>query len=478
MSFLLRTAFGVLLAFQLNAPCRASEEPRYLGNDDCRSCHDRGTGALQFGNHIPAYYIWSQEEFADRVDSHHRAFLDLIPDERENPSQGRLSRHIAKLMGLPVERKEGQTWNEAVRSWTKCARCHWVEIPPERIAPPQNSGRAYDPVEDNVGCEACHGPGEKYRDKHYVLYEGETREHRRNRNLLDGMSDLKDLAARARKCLECHSGLDHEIVAAGHPDLNFELYDQSLRQPPHWNYREASPVVFWAVGQAASVEKCLTDLGADSGLYMPIAAFESSSCYVCHHKLSQDRWRQVEGYYPIYKTLLASLGMEKEGKSLDSKITELSKTLRSGDPAMRERIQPLSKEAEGIVANQVAQVSREIVARQSDSQFVRGLCLDLIRPVEVKKRKLAPEIPSAWVIQNFNLAQQTYWAIQVLAADYPAWVAGSGQRAAAPQGIDTALDELWRAGVGYHSLSKRRERFDPVRFNDTLGQVKRAVGGR
>ena len=43
-----------------------------------------------------------------------------------------------------------------------------------------------------------------------------------------GMYDTRDLTKRSEKCLSCHLGneeksVDHEMIAAGHPDLFFEL---------------------------------------------------------------------------------------------------------------------------------------------------------------------------------------------------------------------------------------------------------------
>jgi len=61
------------------------------------------------------------------------------------------------------------------------------------------------------------------------------------------MYDTRDVIHRTEKCLECHLGtknkfVDHEMIAAGHPDLYFELDSFSAVMPRHWKSpRESEP---------------------------------------------------------------------------------------------------------------------------------------------------------------------------------------------------------------------------------------------
>src|SRR5258708_29908038 len=58
-----------------------------------------------------------------------------------------------------------------------------------------------------------------------------------------GMIDTRKLAVRDQVCLTCHLGttkdqvVDHELIAAGHPDLAFELrseeHTSELQSPDH-----------------------------------------------------------------------------------------------------------------------------------------------------------------------------------------------------------------------------------------------------
>ncbi|MES2390160.1 MAG: hypothetical protein V4555_00865, partial [Acidobacteriota bacterium] len=113
-------------------------------------------------------------------------------------------------------------------------------------------------VADGVSCESCHGPASQWLGPHIQP----TALHAKMVSL--GLFDNKNLAHRAEKCLTCHLGapgmtVDHELIAAGHPDLTFELDSFSAVEPPHWVEKGADGhastdsligVKAWAVGQA------------------------------------------------------------------------------------------------------------------------------------------------------------------------------------------------------------------------------------
>ncbi len=84
------------------------------------------------------------------------------------------------------------------------------------------------------------------------------------------MKDTRNVIDRTNLCLECHLGtkekfVDHEMIAAGHPDLYFELDSFSAVMPRHWKVpRESAsgksvgsawPVRAWAVGQAVQLRR-------------------------------------------------------------------------------------------------------------------------------------------------------------------------------------------------------------------------------
>jgi hypothetical protein len=135
------------------------------------------------------------------------------------------------------------------------------------------------------------------------------------------MFDTRNVIHRAEECLECHLGsekkfVDHEMIAAGHPDLYFELDSFSAVMPRHWKEpRESAPgkpaedpnwvgVRNWSVGQAVQLRAAMERLvwranveeGAGKKNIWP--EYSELSCVACHHALgpAQNSWRQEHGY--------------------------------------------------------------------------------------------------------------------------------------------------------------------------------------
>jgi hypothetical protein len=101
----------------------------------------------------------------------------------------------------------------------KCLVCHGSVVQTTRGAEPTYSAL------EGVGCEACHGPAEKYLTEHY-LPEWLARSPQAKE--ADGLRNTKDLAVRAQTCTPCHVGapgqeVDHDLIAAGHPMLRFNF---------------------------------------------------------------------------------------------------------------------------------------------------------------------------------------------------------------------------------------------------------------
>ena len=172
----------------------------------------------------------------------------------------------------------------------KCLACHALAVPAELKL------REFDV--EGVSCESCHGPASAWLDSHVL--KGWTPQ----KSFALGMLDLNDATLRSEKCLSCHLGtaeneVDHKMIAAGHPDLVFELDSYSAIQPPHWK-PAADPnhdVRLWAVGQAIQLREALKRLARHAqGASWP--EFTEYSCFGCHHSLTKPEtsWRQERGY--------------------------------------------------------------------------------------------------------------------------------------------------------------------------------------
>ncbi|MDZ4658404.1 MAG: multiheme c-type cytochrome [Bythopirellula sp.] len=192
-----------------------------------------------------------------------------------------------------VQKLDGNKFNPAVPPYEdqRCLTCHSTTF----AAAVDEAGEI---VTDGVGCEACHGPAEGWLAEHYLPgFDDAARERL-------GMWDTKDLYSRAQICASCHVGspgreVNHDLIAAGHPRLQFEMgaYLQAL--PKHWDERrdrERSGGNFefltWALGQTATSRAALMQLehrAAQGPIWPELSEW---SCGACHHDLLDTAKRQ------------------------------------------------------------------------------------------------------------------------------------------------------------------------------------------
>src|SRR5262249_8959428 len=121
---------------------------------------------------------------------------------------------MARLLGIP-----------RADTSSKCLSCHALDVP--------DADRAKSFANEGVSCEACHGPASAWLGPHT------TRNWTHAQSVALGMYDTKDLVKRTERCAACHIGtseafVDHEMIAAGHPDLVFDLEAFSNAMPKHW----------------------------------------------------------------------------------------------------------------------------------------------------------------------------------------------------------------------------------------------------
>ncbi|MCA9069597.1 MAG: hypothetical protein KDA84_11770, partial [Planctomycetaceae bacterium] len=174
-------------------------------------------------------------------------------------------------------------------------------------------------LRDGVSCEGCHGPAEKWLDAHKrPNWDGYTAKYKETHF---GFKNTDNLISRARICAECHIGskdkeVNHDLMAAGHPRLTFEMSAYFDNLPPHWNpnqdrrraaknpfhqapadVRSSFDAKLWVLGQLAVAEKTveLLEKRADDH-YKVWPEFTEYGCYACHHNLQPSNWRQNRGF--------------------------------------------------------------------------------------------------------------------------------------------------------------------------------------
>ena len=256
---------------QVHAAMAIAQAPvarAYTGPGSCAAAACHGAIRPAPGSRIlqTEYTTWIAQ------DRHARAAQVL-----SNP----VSVRMAKILGLP-----------AAHNAPKCLACHTLD------APEAQQARTF--VSEGVSCESCHGPASAWLGPHT------TKGWTHAQSVQAGMYDTKDLVKRTEVCLTCHLGtadkfVDHEMIAAGHPDLVFDLEAFSAALPRHWRATSETdpfaPVRAFAVGQLVHLRSSLERLARRvNGPAWP--EYAELDCFACHHSLTraEDSWRQTLGY--------------------------------------------------------------------------------------------------------------------------------------------------------------------------------------
>jgi len=261
------TAAIVISTFATPAPVEAANDlasGTHLGVASCggTTCHGRQEAD---GEIVRQDELLRWQEESTPGGAHSRAFRVL----REPRSIA-----IAKRLGIG---------NAATSS--QCLGCH--------STPAAKKGPRFQ-ANDGVGCEACHGPASGWLSAHYAVGAS----HSRNVSL--GLTPLDNPKARASVCLDCHFGsaksgqfVDHEIMAAGHPRISFEMDLFSSLQQHHdedvdyvQRKGKTNSVRFWAVGQAMALERSLNLFSKPTfGSEGIFPEFYFYDCHSCHRRI-------------------------------------------------------------------------------------------------------------------------------------------------------------------------------------------------
>ncbi len=262
--------------------------PKLVGSASCATaaCHGGLAGHKFVGSEFP---IWSAR------DPHSRAYSVLRND---------LSRQMAEQLKLPKPAHESAV----------CLNCHSPATSTDSKLS-SISGRA--PLA-GVDCEQCHGPAERWLTEHVRTdWRNRSAEVKRQR----GYHDLTDVLTRANVCADCHVGgpgrdVNHDLIAAGHPRLFFELSTFHANWPKHWPDEidakrhpielgfakrgiltgSAFEARLWAVGQVVTAQRSLELLSHRAELAKETPAkwpeLTEWNCFACHHDLQSASWWQ------------------------------------------------------------------------------------------------------------------------------------------------------------------------------------------
>lgn len=279
-----------------------------------------------------------------------------------------------------------------------CLRCHALAVPTSE------QGSKYD-RQDGVTCEACHGRAEQWLEPHTRKgwsYSG---------SLKLGMYDNRDLAKRVENCLRCHSGIDHALLAAGHPDLVFEQDTFSAVMPKHWKEKQPwAGAKAWAVGQAASLQhsmEAMTKRMEKQGRLDETSLDEADrNCFSCHHNIYDVKWTvQPEtagralwntSRYAIFRHFLHQ-AFPEAAQDLDSAAEPIAAAFRSDQPNLQEVRRS---------AGQIADQMKELIPKINSFGFTPPLVQGLIQAISGDAE--------AYRTGGFRVAEQGLMAVDAL----------------------------------------------------------------
>jgi hypothetical protein len=270
-------------------PVKAAGDFALVGTASCggRACHGSieplGDGAVR------------QNEFTTWLthDRHADAYRILLEGKKGEQSQD-------------IERLLHATDGQKVRPQddARCLSCHVFPGIAGRLSDRSPAERAQFIQDfDGVGCENCHGPAEKWLHEHA---QADWRDKTSQEKEALGMHPLGTAAERAKKCVVCHVGsaeadMNHDLIAAGHPRLNFEYGAYFANMPRHWpesaaDRAPAAQMKAWAVGQVVTAKAALDLVAARATGPHPWPEFAEYDCFACHHQIETKSWRQQRGY--------------------------------------------------------------------------------------------------------------------------------------------------------------------------------------
>jgi cytochrome c554/c'-like protein len=365
-----------------SAQLAAQNEPiKYIGPGSCAATSCHGSVKPVAGSRI------LQNEYSTWIikDKHSRAYQALTGDVGER---------MARILKLGAKAEDAP----------KCLACHALNPAPEQ------RGRAFE-ISEGVSCENCHGPASGWLGPHT------TRSWPHEKSVALGMHDTRDVIHRSEKCLECHLGtknkfVDHEMIAAGHPDLYFELDSFSAVMPRHWKVpRESEPgkpvedaawvgVREWSTGQAAQLRAAIERLtwrakGERFDKKDVWPEYSELSCFACHHALgpAKDSWRQEHGYvgrrpgdpawngsrYAVFR-LLAKQIDSANGMELDRQLLAVSGEMSKLNP---------DRNAVAAAASAAAPLALRIAERLATMQYDQAVALRMLQRISDDAENIA-----------------------------------------------------------------------------------------
>ncbi|QEL16949.1 multiheme c-type cytochrome [Limnoglobus roseus] len=282
------------------ARAQAAAAPQMIGMAGCAATGCHGRADVSYAAKPTDIWHESFSRWIDR-DPHTRAYAVLESD-------------LAKKIMSRLRQGDPKLPESATKD-ARCVACHsHPALASDAAIHDEGLNRLRA---EGVSCEACHGNAERWQIAHTQWTNPATRDADLKSH---GMEDLNDWSTQAKTCAGCHIGapaddakgypvrdMNHDMIAAGHPRLEFEFVTFQQKLSKHWNPRhrgspETDPgkeslLQAWLVGQVVT-EQAYCELSLDrlahggkADARRPLPEFADWNCSQCHHNLTSPEWR-------------------------------------------------------------------------------------------------------------------------------------------------------------------------------------------
>lgn len=284
---MIRAFVGSIVSLAITVSTALAQGDGLIGSDSCAAstCHGNQIGLGESWNHSLTQFLAN--------DPHASAGLVLV-----NSASQSIVRAIDRNAEYPSPQYDAVLRN-------RCVSCHTTAAP--------SDCEGTEPLEPaflaaGVSCESCHGPAADWMDHHTSKSFGDLRTE-------TSIRDTKSIVGRTNTCVRCHVGsrtedklvrdMNHDLIAAGHPALRFDLliYDEIL--PAHWDRQSVANQDFtqshvrtrtisrWINLAAASelaaerADVHTTDSSVPNSILLsvPWPEFSDYDCFGCHQSL-------------------------------------------------------------------------------------------------------------------------------------------------------------------------------------------------
>lgn len=288
---------------QPGAEEKAERKPVGMAGCMAAACH--GAPANKALNGDRGEECWSSSGSCWAAADPHTAAYSLLTDS---------PRHAVKVTAAQIMAK----YRPGVRATddARCLACHTNPALAEQKPKPEVVALR----EQGVSCEACHGNAGQWLQPH--TRGGVSRTELKEK----GLAPLSDLGERALACAGCHVGapagdnlpvrdMNHDMIAAGHPRLDFDFAEYQRRLPRHWQEKDrtksppepraTNEAQVWYIGRISHAEAACRLLASRAERSdandprSPWPEFAEFNCAACHHNLhaatdEDDHWRKDE----------------------------------------------------------------------------------------------------------------------------------------------------------------------------------------